>query len=79
MTTANQLGSNTIGKLEHYIVSSATNLIPDSIRKLWRENWAKIKKTENKALGSDDVSETVEMMGWGVETAQEHDDEEAST
>lgn len=53
-------------------------MIPDPVRQWWRENWAKFKKTENETLGNGDVSGTVEMMGWGVETAQEHHDEEAS-
>lgn len=60
-------------------MSSVTNLVPDSIKKWWHENWAKVKKTENETLGNGEVSEKVEMMGWGVETAQEHHDEEAST
>ncbi|OAA76935.1 hypothetical protein LEL_06619 [Akanthomyces lecanii RCEF 1005] len=66
------------GKIEHAVVSTVSQFIPDSIRQKWRDYWQSVKKTESDTLGNGDVSETVEMMGWGVEKAQEHHDEEAS-
>lgn len=59
-------------------MSTVSAYIPESIRQKWREYWKSVKKTESDTLGNGDVSETVEMMGWGVEKAQEHHDEAAS-
>ncbi|KAJ6787797.1 hypothetical protein PWT90_01474 [Aphanocladium album] len=72
------VGTETIGKIEHKVVSTVSNFIPDSIRQKWRDYWQSVKKTESDTLGNGDVSETVEMMSWGVEKAQEHHDEAAS-
>ena len=66
------------GKIEHAVVSTVSNFIPESIRQKWRGYWQSVKKTETDTLGNGDVSETVEMMGWGVEKAQEHHNETAS-
>ncbi|OAA60711.1 hypothetical protein ISF_05750 [Cordyceps fumosorosea ARSEF 2679] len=72
------VGTDTIGKIEHAVVSTVSNFIPESIRQKWRDYWQSVKKTETDALGNGDVSGTVEMMSWGVEKAQEHHNEEAS-
>ncbi|EGX96284.1 hypothetical protein CCM_00940 [Cordyceps militaris CM01] len=72
------VGTDTIGKIEHAVVSTVSSFIPESIRQKWRGYWQSVKKTETDTLGNGDVSETVEMMGWGVEKAQEHHNETAS-
>ncbi|OAQ97232.1 hypothetical protein LLEC1_02992 [Akanthomyces lecanii] len=72
------VGTDTIGKIEHAVVSTVSQLIPDSIRQKWREYWQSVKKTESDTIGNEDVSGTMEMMSWGVERAQEHHNEEAS-
>ncbi|EJP65488.1 protein N-acetyltransferase NAT2 [Beauveria bassiana ARSEF 2860] len=72
------VGTDTIGRIEHAVVSTVSKFIPESIRQKWRDYWQSVKKTENDTLGNGDVSETVEMMSWGVETAQEHHNEAAS-
>ncbi len=59
-------------------MSTVSQFIPESIRQKWRDYWQSVKKTEADTLGNGDVSETVEMMGWGVEKAQENHDEAAS-
>lgn len=43
------------------------------------EYWQYIKGVETKELGDDDITEKLEMVGWGVEEAQERNKEEAST
>ncbi|TQS33578.1 hypothetical protein Golomagni_06072 [Golovinomyces magnicellulatus] len=72
------VGTEKIGKIEHYIVSAVKTVIPESVRNKFHELWSSLKKKETKHLGNDDVSETVEMAGWGVEKASERNSEEAS-
>ena len=67
-----------LGKIEHAVVSTVSSIIPDSIREKWRDSWKSVKKTESDALGNENVSDTVEMVSWGVERAQEQHNEEAS-
>jgi hypothetical protein len=66
------------GKIEHYVVSTAKQFIPESVRQKWHEYWQSIKSKEVETLGSDGISDKVEMAGWGVEEAQERNKEEAS-
>jgi len=72
------VGTDTIGKIEHYVVSTAKQFIPESVRQKWHEYWQSIKSKEVETLGSDGISDKVEMAGWGVEEAQERNKEEAS-
>lgn len=69
----------TTGKLEHWVVSGVSKVIPDSVRQKWRDYWQTVKDAEAEHLGGDDISEKVEMVGWGVEEAQVRNKEEAST
>ncbi|KAI9167650.1 putative N-terminal acetyltransferase [Paramyrothecium foliicola] len=75
-------GVETIGNIEHYIVSTVGSVIPESIRQgakdLWRKTWQAFKRTEQKELGSGEISEKVEMASWGVEEAQERNKQDAS-
>ncbi|KAG6002936.1 hypothetical protein E4U21_002501 [Claviceps maximensis] len=72
------VGTDTIGKVEHYVVSSVSQFIPEIVRQKWHEYWHSIKSTEIKTLGNDNFSDKAEMAGWGVEEAQQHHKEEAS-
>lgn len=72
------VGTDTIGKVEHYVLSSVSQFIPDSVRQKWHEYWRSIKRAEVETLGDDGISDKVEMAGWGVKEAQEHHKEEAS-
>ncbi|WAO89557.1 DUF1279 domain-containing protein [Fusarium falciforme] len=65
------VGAETIGKVEHYVVSSVKAMIPDSVRETWHEYWQSFKKAEVQALGDDDISDKMEMATWSVEKAQE--------
>lgn len=66
------------GKIEHYVVSTVKQFIPESVRQKWHEYWRSIKSKEVETLGNDNISDGVEMAGWGVEEAQERNKEEAS-
>lgn len=44
----------------------------------WNEWRQSLKAEEKSHLGSNGISESVEMAGWGVEQAQERNKEEAS-
>lgn len=48
------------------------------MRTKFNELWASLKRKETETLGNDNLSDTVEMAGWGVEKAQERNSEEAS-
>ncbi|KAK4071456.1 uncharacterized protein Triagg1_6117 [Trichoderma aggressivum f. europaeum] len=55
-----------------------SKFIPESVRVRWNE-WRESLKTEEKQhLGSNGISDKVEMAGWGVEKAQQRNKEEAS-
>lgn len=66
------------GKIEHYVVSAVSSMVPESVRHTAREYWHSIKNVEAEKLGDDGISEKVEMAGWGVQEAQERNKEEAS-
>ncbi|UKZ91957.1 uncharacterized protein TrAFT101_006925 [Trichoderma asperellum] len=72
------VGTERIGQLEHYVVSAVAKVIPESVRMKWNEWRHSLKNEEKSHLGSNDISESVEMAGWGVEHAQERNKEEAS-
>ncbi|KAL6802961.1 hypothetical protein GGI42DRAFT_16952 [Trichoderma sp. SZMC 28013] len=72
------VGTERIGQVEHYVVSAVSKFIPESVRTRWNE-WRESLKTEEKQhLGSNEISDKVEMAGWGVEKAQQRNREEAS-
>lgn len=66
------------GQVEHYVVSAVAKFIPESVRTQWNEWRQSLKSEEKQHLGSTDISDKVEMVGWGVEQAQERNKEEAS-
>ncbi|KAL6889590.1 hypothetical protein HDV57DRAFT_333521 [Trichoderma longibrachiatum] len=72
------VGTERIGQVEHYVVSAVAKFIPESVRTRWHEWRQSLKKEEEQRLGNNDISDKVEMVGWGVEKAQERNKEEAS-
>ncbi|KAK1971741.1 hypothetical protein LY78DRAFT_567343, partial [Colletotrichum sublineola] len=66
------------GQLEHWVVSNLKKIIPDSVQNWWSESRAALSRAETEQLGSDDISEAVEMAGWGVEEAERRNKAEAS-
>ncbi|KAK1247785.1 hypothetical protein MKX07_000673 [Trichoderma sp. CBMAI-0711] len=72
------VGTERIGQVEHYVVSAAAKFIPESVRTRWHEWRQSLKKEEEQRLGNNDISDKVEMVGWGVEKAEERNKEEAS-
>ncbi|KAI8303738.1 hypothetical protein K4K61_006751 [Colletotrichum sp. SAR11_59] len=72
------VGTDRIGQLEHWVTSHIKQIIPESVKTWWHEYRAALTKAETAQLGSNDVSEAVEMAGWGVEEAQERNRAEAS-
>lgn len=67
-----------IAKVEHIVVSAITSVVPEPIRIKIRGAWEALKSWGEEKLGKK-TEEKVEMVGWGVEEAQERHDEEAST
>ncbi|KAG6031510.1 hypothetical protein E4U41_007544 [Claviceps citrina] len=72
------VGTDTIGKVEHYVLSSVSQFIPETVRQKWHEYRHTVKSAEVDTLGHDALSDKAEMAGWGVEEAQQHHKEEAS-
>ncbi|KAK2065260.1 hypothetical protein LY76DRAFT_499922, partial [Colletotrichum caudatum] len=72
------VGTDRIGQLEHWVVSNIKKIIPDSVQSWWSESRAALSQAEAKQLGSDDITEAVEMAGWGVEEAERRNKAEAS-
>lgn len=72
------VGADKIGMVEEKVVDFFKGIIPEVVQHKWREYWASVKKAETDTLGSDDISDKVEMAGWGVEKASERNKETAS-
>lgn len=72
------VGTERIAKLEHYVVSAVKQVIPESAQNRWHEYWRSVKQAEMEALGDDEISDKVEMVGWGVEEASQRNKEGAS-
>lgn len=68
-----------LGKIEHWVVSNFKAMIPESVKEKWNGYWAAVKKVESEKMGDDEITDKVEMVGWGVEEAQQRNKEEAST
>lgn len=45
-------------------------MIPDSIEEKWHNYRKSLKEAEMENIGNDDISEHIEMAGWGVEEAE---------
>jgi hypothetical protein len=65
-------------ELEHFLVSKLSKIIPQSTKDFWNEYRAALKKAEVEQLGNDEISDRVEMAGWGVKEAQEQNQAGAS-
>ncbi|KAI0134475.1 hypothetical protein BJ170DRAFT_201832 [Xylariales sp. AK1849] len=72
------VGAEKIGEFEHFVVSNVKKAIPQNMQDKWHEYWEALKGIEKEELGNDEISEHVEMAGWGVEEAQARHTAEAS-
>lgn len=64
------VGTDRIGALEHWIMGYIKKVIPDSVEEWWQNYRQSVKQAEIENLGNDDISEHIEMAGWGVEEAE---------
>jgi hypothetical protein len=67
-----------IGEWEHIIVSNVQRLVPESVKAKWHEYKESVRQAEQQITGKQEVSDHVEMAGWGVEEAQERNKRDAS-
>ncbi|KAI1438471.1 hypothetical protein GGR50DRAFT_691334 [Xylaria sp. CBS 124048] len=73
------VGTERIGEIEHYIVSQVKKLIPESVRDRWHAYRAALKEAkEEQGNDGETASEPAEVVGWGVEAAEERNNNEAS-
>ncbi|KAF3760486.1 hypothetical protein M406DRAFT_324343 [Cryphonectria parasitica EP155] len=72
------VGTDRIAEFEHWITSNVKKFIPDSVKQQWREWRAEMKGVEKEQIGDNHISNDVEMVGWGVEEAQERHKADAS-
>jgi hypothetical protein len=66
------------GEWEHIVVSNVKRFIPESVKQTWHEWRVSMKKAEHDIEGSNEVSDHVEMAGWGVEEADKANKSHAS-
>ncbi|KAI8949077.1 hypothetical protein F4801DRAFT_423056 [Xylaria longipes] len=69
------VGTDRIGELEHWVVSHAAKVIPDSVRNRWNEYRTALKEG---GQGQSDGGEQVQVVGWGVAEAEQRNKTEAS-
>ncbi|KFY82740.1 hypothetical protein V500_10351 [Pseudogymnoascus sp. VKM F-4518 (FW-2643)] len=72
------LGTDRVGRWEHAVVSRVAPLIPAVVKERWYALKAWMHSAEEEITGKDDVSDVVDMAGWGVEEAQREVKKEAS-
>ncbi|KAI1136195.1 hypothetical protein F5Y05DRAFT_415378 [Hypoxylon sp. FL0543] len=72
------VGTDRIGEIEHWVLSNIKKVIPESVRNWWHEYRKALKESEKEQVGNDEISEHVEMAGWGVEEAERRHKAEAS-
>lgn len=72
------LGTDRVGRWEHAVVSRVAPLIPEVVKERWYALKAWMHSAEEEITGKDDVSDVVDMAGWGVEEAQREVKKEAS-
>jgi len=72
------LGTDRIGEWEHIIVSNVKMIIPESVKSTWHEWRDSVKQAEHEAFGDEEISDHVEMVGWGVEEADAKNKRDAS-
>ncbi|KAI1762604.1 hypothetical protein GGR53DRAFT_500905 [Hypoxylon sp. FL1150] len=72
------VGTDRIGAIEHFVVSNVSKVIPQSVRDWWHEYRSALKEAEKENIGNAEISEHVEMAGWGVEEADRRHKAEAS-
>lgn len=71
------VGVDKIAAVEHYVVSNVKQLIPENVREWWHDYRAQMKQASREKLG-EEVTQNVEMAGWGVEEAEQKNKSQAS-
>jgi N-terminal acetyltransferase 2 len=61
------------------VISHVSKFIPDRVKEFWHDYRKSLKDAEKKEIGDNEISEDVEMAGWGVKEAEERVKTEAST
>ena len=60
------------------IVSGVKQFIPESVKQTWRDWRASMKKAAHDTTGGDQLEKPAEVVGWGVEEADERYKRDAS-
>lgn len=60
------------------MLSHMERVIPQSVKTFWHNYRQALKDAEKEQLGDNQISEDVEMVGWGVKEAEEKNKSEAS-
>ena len=63
-----------IGQIEQFIASWVKAVVPDQVQDFFSRIWKALRGYEIRTTGDDDITDHVEMIGWGVEEAQEEAD-----
>jgi len=78
IVTREMTKASATGEWEHVIMSYVKRLIPESIKTKWHQYKESVKQAERQMTGKRDVTDHVEIAGWGVEEARERNKKDAS-
>ncbi|KAK3941213.1 hypothetical protein QBC46DRAFT_458420 [Diplogelasinospora grovesii] len=65
------VGTERIAEIEHVVVSNVQKFIPEGVKQWWHDYRHALKESEKGKMGNNNISENSEMVGWGVEEADE--------
>jgi hypothetical protein len=71
------VGTDRIAIAEEWVVSRLEKVVPESVKEWWH-NYRQALKDRTKETVGEDVTNGVEMAGWGVKEADERNKTEAS-
>lgn len=72
------VGTERIAAVEHVVMSKVKAMVPEGAKEWWHEYSSALKDAEKEQLGSNDISDDVDKVTWGVEEAAERNKQEAS-
>ncbi|ROV96315.1 hypothetical protein VMCG_07688 [Cytospora schulzeri] len=72
------VGTDRIAAVEHVVMAKVKAMVPESAKEWWHEYRTALKEAEKEQLGSNDLSDDMDKVTWGVEEAEERNKQEAS-
>ncbi|KAK3685480.1 hypothetical protein B0T22DRAFT_219306 [Podospora appendiculata] len=73
------VGTDKIAEVEEIVVRNVQKVIPERAKEFWYDYRAALKTNEREEFGNNNISEGVEMAGWGVREAEEKRKQEGAS